>query len=206
MLNLSQLQRNFIFVIVGFFLFIILFNVVEGFEIGVSPPIININGTNGEKICNNITLIASEDYDVGFDLSDAWSDRKRRSKDITKFNINSENYNVETEYPSNITLEYNITKRACFTFRSSGYKQGLLFFDAKERNLKLGVWIVGNIYENDTLTEQNTQNNYSFLGISKQSNVKSKVLLEMIIFQTILVVLFGFICYFYLRKRVIVSK
>ncbi|MEK6811241.1 MAG: hypothetical protein AABX96_01900, partial [Nanoarchaeota archaeon] len=142
----SQTRRHKIIFLSLFYLISIFLSVsyVSAFEFGVSPSELNFNGKIEEKICNKVYIFSSFN-EINMAIEDRWSTKNNTNKDINNYLTNSSVLRITIDYERNFILNKEKEINICLKSKDSGKFKGVLFFQALDGSLNIGVWLNANI-------------------------------------------------------------
>ncbi len=126
-------------IILSFVIFLADFS--SAIEFGISPDTMNFEGSIGEDICRNFSLIGSKE--LIFNGTILWSENN--TKIIPNYLIHSNTISLEATYPQETGPgRYKV----CIRGNESGEYYGALFYRIENTNYGIGAWIYLNLRDN----------------------------------------------------------
>lgn len=120
---------------------------VSSFEFGVSPSELNFQGKTDEKICQKASVFSSIDK-INISLEDRWTNDEKANKIIDKYILNKEALYIKMTYERNFILNKEKEIDICLISKYSGNFRGILFFEAINGSLSIGIWLNADISSN----------------------------------------------------------
>ncbi|MEK6915803.1 MAG: hypothetical protein AABW89_04660 [Nanoarchaeota archaeon] len=146
MLNFLQLLDKYRIILLC--LIIILLNpYVSAFEFGIYPSELNFNGKQGEEICNNVKIFSSLNK-INIALEDKWAINVNASKNLNEYLVGSDSLKIVMGYERNFILDNKKEISICLKSKNYGKFKGVLFFQALDSSLNIGIWLNANISKN----------------------------------------------------------
>jgi hypothetical protein len=129
----NSLQLNNKFALL--FILIFTISIIPASELSVSPAEIKLTMEKNQIYCQNYTIKTSGEIH----LTDKWADRF--SKDIREHNLNSDQIEIEINYPNEFEV-INLEKiQICIIPNKLGNYHGVLLFELKDSKAIVGTWI-----------------------------------------------------------------
>lgn len=191
MLNSSQLLDKYRIILLC--LIIILLNpYVYAFEFGISPSELNFQGKQGEEICNNVKIFSSLD-EINIALEDKWAVNVNASKNLNEYLMDSDDLDIVMDYEKDFILNKEREMSICLKSGDYGKFKGVLFFQALDSSLNIGIWLNADITK-DNLASRIT--GYSIRDLESYNSMK--VFLPLTVFNLLLLLLLFFV---YSKKK-----
>ena len=119
---------------------------VSATKLGISPGNLIFNGSANEKICKNITI--NTDYNGILIGESKWIEKAGKKRDIKDYNLNSDDLNINIEFPERINITENIVKvEVCITTKKPGKYNGGILYKTADSYAGVGSWIEADIYD-----------------------------------------------------------
>lgn len=178
-------------IIIFFFSFLFLFNLVSCIELKISPQEIFLNGTSNEFICENISIKTLEESNI--EIKDRWAIKNFQEKDFKSHKLNSQDLGLILVYNSSKRIINQSKELICIKAKKPGFYHGLILIRIKNSSSGIGVWVNLNISENNFNSKITGKT--IFFDNKKEFNY-----INFILFLFLLILLIELI--FYLRKNI----
>lgn len=130
---------------------------VSAYNLGVSPPSVDVNLTSGEK-CVDFWVI-SRDYMGKIFVEDRWTDKN--SDNILDYGKNAEDFGLKLRYDSKVDLISSKKVEICFSGGKDGDYYGLILFKTGEGSMEMASRVKVLSENSDNFIEES-----GFRGIS----------------------------------------
>ena len=145
------MQMKSIAVMASFSILLFIFN-VSATQLGISPPKLEFNSIENERVCENFTLYV-KNYSGELIGEDKWN--ANESKNLRDYNLKAEDLKLEVDYIERIVMNEETKKeKICITGEKQGIHYGALFFRGEESYAGVGIWLKANIEKNEKLGER----------------------------------------------------
>ena len=145
MLNSSQLLDKYKIIFLLFLsIFTLLSSYVSAFEFGISPSELSFQGVQGQEICQKVNLFSSLN-EINIALKDKWSIESNPSKNLNDYLMESDDLKIILTYEQNFILNNQKEIKICLKSKDFGKFRGVLFFQALDRSLNIGIWLNADI-------------------------------------------------------------
>ncbi|MFA6023484.1 MAG: hypothetical protein WC781_05335 [Candidatus Pacearchaeota archaeon] len=160
------------------FCLILAISFASAFNFGISPGQIQLNGNVGELICQNLSLITS-DNKVTATGEDKWIAQENEVRKITDYVDTASDYGLEAVYPKNIQVTKSYSVNFCVKGTKAGEYYGVIVYRTTGQ-IGAASWV------KVKLTEKS--NNAPITGAVVGNNSNKMVLLGMVLSTVVLVV------------------
>lgn len=157
-------SKTILFICIIFFI-----SNVFGVTISMAPPVTNIKISQGETGCKEIFL--ESDYPVEVFGRDLWINNKSNRGNIKKYNLSSEELNLQVTYLQNTSVVKNRTIRLCAKAKDFGNYSGVLLYRVKNKPIQIGSWI-------EVFVEDGSEIRMEKIATSKLKGVRMKNVLK----------------------------
>lgn len=171
------------------FIFILIIFVKTTFAMAASPPELFFNGSINENICKSITLNGTENIII----LDRWVKDKEKTKDLSQYNIKSEDLKLNFNYLNQFYLEGHKSINICLNSKRTGEYFGVLLIQSREKPVGLGIWINAKI---TSLEEEKVSLINSNVIKENETQVNPKI----VIFLLIILILLSVLVYLLIKK------
>jgi hypothetical protein len=174
-------SKNLFFIFFIFFIF-----TVNAATLTISPPQINFQGNVGEKICKEIEIKVNGTENLTGKIK--WAKEGYFEKVLSEHNLESKELKLEVNFPKNLEIKENEKIEICLKGKKTGKYHGVLLYRIKNKPLQIGIWVNVNLEGKDFIKMTG-----NFVKTENEFN-------SMLIFPTILLVVFIILIFWYKKK------
>ena len=170
---------------------------VSAFEFGVSPPELDFQGSVGENICKNLRVFSSLDR-IDIVVDDKWAKESNVGHNIGGYEISSADLSLTMDYEKNFILNKEREIKVCLKADESGEFKGVLFFQALDKSLNIGIWMNADISGNN---QTNRLTGFDISDLENYNYGPLKIFLPLTTFNLFLLLVLLAIAYRKKKKR-----